>query len=56
MNVLALSNVVFAQGGDQDRFGGNFGHLERSQPDEASEAAASEQVNNAKAPLSQQEE
>ena len=30
MNVLALSNVVFAQGGNEDMFGGNFGHLERS--------------------------
>ena len=30
MNVLALSNVVFAQGGTEDQFGGNFGHLSRS--------------------------
>ena len=30
LNVLAISNVVFAQGGTEDQFGGNFGHLARS--------------------------
>ena len=52
MNVLALSNVVFAQGGDQDKFGGNFGHLERSEPG----GEEAEQVNDAKVPITQQSE
>lgn len=33
MNILALSNVVFAQGGNADQYGGNFGHLMRSDED-----------------------
>ena len=37
MNVLALSNVVFASGGTTDQFGGNFGHLTRSDEDAAKE-------------------